>query len=1181
MNTSEKLSEGEMDRFYQLVSRFLDGDLESDEIAELSKSLKSSEDLQSEYLLLSELHTVLEHEPSIRDILSNTPKNVISLPGTRNVHSAIQLDQHQSKDSKPSRRILEGVAAAILVIGFSVWALFPPQKVDSRPEEPLAESQVPPVSIEDPIVKEKQLSEPEKQYQLAVLSTDLGTGSNQRPPTNFTPEPAAVEGGISFNRQVRPILSENCFACHGPDSSSRKAKLRLDTEEGALAGKSSPIVKGKSAMSELIARIQSSDPDELMPPEDSHKSLTPQQKEILAQWIDEGAKWENHWAFIKPKNTVDKKELVDQNPVDYFVKKSLSTKGMKLSETTDRYTLIRRATLDLTGLPPTPTEVLSFVNDDSPDSYRKLLDDLFSRKSYGEHRARYWLDAARYGDTHGLHLDNYREIWPYRDWVIKAFNNNMPFDRFTIEQIGGDLLPNATQDQRIATGFNRCNVTTSEGGAIAEEFLVRYAVDRVSTTATVWLGLTAGCSQCHDHKFDPMTMDDFYRMFAYFNNTTQPGMDGNTKDSAPVMRVYASEGIGKKAASLSKQVGIEKKKLASLEKESTTDTSKLKISSFAPKFVNHGEAEKPTDLGSLANFSKNKPFTIAFSYKLPEGDDPAVLIRRTDLNNRNRGWRVIVKNQGIVVQLIESLPNKMLQRGITRRFKPGSSGYFAISYDGSGRSEGLKLYQNGAYLKSRFTNEWFDTLVNDFSSPSAHLFLGGKDPETGQVPSINNFASFERKLTDSEIKGIYEIGKMQVIEKKPADKRSNDEKKKLRTHLLSLSPGAYRNSLLRLSQLETELSKIESKSPYTLVMEEKPGVAKAHILERGEYDKPGDEVMAAVPAFLPEFGKDLPANRLGLGKWLVHPDNPLTARVMVNRIWQELFGTGLVKTAEDFGTQGENPSHQQLLDYLAVAFMDSGWNVKKLYRTIMTSETYQQSSTATPKRIGEDRDNRLLARGPRFRLDAEVIRDQVLFASGLLDGAVGGPSVKPYQPSGIWQTVGYSNSNTQTFFQDFGNSVEHRRTLYSFWKRTAPPPNMAIFDAPNRESCVVRRERTNTPLQALVLMNDPQFVRASRFLALRSLQEKKSVEERLNHLALLLRGRPLNEREETVVTNSLDQFRNAYGSDESGARSLLVDEVNPAFSIDAKKNKTSPDELAAWTMVASQIMNLDEVLNKN
>ncbi|NLT70253.1 MAG: DUF1553 domain-containing protein, partial [Verrucomicrobiaceae bacterium] len=841
-------------------------------------------------------------------------------------------------------------------------------------------------------------------------------------------------------------------------------------------------------------------------------------------------------------------------------------------------TLIRRATLDLTGLPPTPEEVAAFVENPEEKAYENLLDELLARPSFGEHRARYWLDAARYGDTHGLHLDNYREVWPYRDWVITAFNENMPFDRFTIEQLAGDLLPEATQEQRVATGFNRCNVTTSEGGAIAEEFLVRYAVDRVATTATVWMGLTAGCAQCHDHKFDPITMKDFYALFAYFNNTTQPGMDGNAKDSAPSIRVYDTPEQEKEAAALRTAITEVEKRAA--EAFASLDLTGITAESVAPDFVNHGNGEKASDLGAAGNFGKTDPFTVSFRFALPDTDGRCVLVQRTDSERRGRGWSVIWENQGITVELVDSHPGETLKSGVTRRFKAGASGHFAFSYDGSGRSNGIRLYSNGDELPSRFVNQWHDSLEDDFVAEGASLFVGGKDPVSGLVPTVNEFLLVDRRLADEEIKGLASYAAAVAAEKKPAEKRGDKEKASRKQYLATRAAGPYREALLELSRLQAELSRIEAVTPTTLVMAEKPEKPSAHLLLRGEYEQKGEEVTPAVPVFLDKIKADFPANRLGLAQWLVHPRHPLTARVAVNRIWQELFGVGLVKTSEDFGTQGENPSHPELLDHLARSFVQSGWDVKALYRDIMLSQTYRQSSQMSEELNQRDPENRLLARGPRFRLDAEVIRDQALAASGLLHRAVGGPSVKPYQPAGIWEAVGYTNSNTQTFLQDYGASSEHRRSLYTFWKRTAHAPNLAILDAPNRESCVMRRERTNTPLQALVLMNDPQYVRASRHLALRVLRERSGRDERLDRMATLLRGRPFAESERLVVVNSLDQFRHIYESDPQAAAALLVDEVNDTFTIRATAEFPAP-LLAAWTMVANQLQNLDEVLNKN
>ena len=1001
---------------------------------------------------------------------------------------------------------------------------------------------------------------------------------------------------ISFNRDIRTILSENCYACHGPDAESRKADLRLDLEEAAVASTENPdgvIVRGEPTKSELMTRILTNDPDDIMPPPDSHKKLTAKQKKILQAWIAQGGKWEAHWSFVEATlpGLPDTKSDWARNEIDRFVLRKLNSEGIRPSKEADKRTLIRRATFDLTGLPPTVAEIDSFANDKSVNAYEKLIDRLLNSQAYGENRARYWLDAARYGDTHGLHLDNFREIWPYRDWVISAYNNNLPFDQFTIQQIAGDLLPNATQSQRIATGFNRCNVTTSEGGAIAEEFLVRYAVDRVNTTATVWLGLTAGCSQCHDHKYDPLTMKDYYQLFAYFNNTTQPGMDGNAKESPPVIRVYPSDDVQTKATSLKAELGQIDKELKKLEKESqsefetwlrdaraTADFEKKNLTGALLTTPADSAGESGTVSKTAIDFEKSKPFTVSFRYKAPDKDGRAILLSQTDPKKGDRGWRVVWENWGINLQLIESWPGKTLRSGVTRRVRPGASGHFTISYDGSGSSRGIRLYMNGRYLQSRFINEWVDTLGDDFKT-SAPLQIGGPSAESGlAAKSLTEVQLFDRRLSDAEVATLNSWSRFRGILKKPANKRSDKEKAELKPAFLQLVSESYRSALVRRSATATALSRIETRAPYTLVMEEKKdSTPRAHILDRGEYDKQLEEVGIGVPAFLPSLPKNAPPNRLGLAQWLTNPNHPLTARVTVNRIWQEIFGTGLVKTSEDFGTQGESPSHPELLDWLAVNFVNNGWDTKALYKSILMSATYRQSSKVSPDLLKKDPENRLLARGSRYRLDAEVLRDLALHTSGLLDPKVGGPGVRPWQPSGIWQVVGYTNSNTQTFYPDFGSS-EHRRTIYTFWKRTAPPPNMKILDAPNREDCVVRRERTNTPLQALVLMNDPQFVRASRHLARRVLKERSDTDSRLDYLSLLLRGRPMNSLEKPVIRKSLSAFMDAWKKDEKGARDFLADQINPAFSLDSTK---TPLELAAWTMVASQMLNLDETVNRN
>lgn len=1179
------------ERHLELGSRLLDGDLSAEEMKELASILETNDQARAEFVHLSEVHAMLSDEPEIEDDLArlSQPGNVVNLPGAKRLlPRESDLPESIPVTRKEGKYKFGALAlAACLLLGLGIFYL-----LSEKPSEPvspgIASSSGSPKN-EDPEISphKTKSSDPKEAYDRAVLAT-LGTGSQQRPPTNFTALPAG--GEISFNRDIRPILSDNCFACHGPDPAGRKAKLRLDTEEGGTAGDHPAVVQGAPEKSELIARVHADDPDEVMPPPESQKILTDQQKELLGKWIAQGGKWEEHWAFIKPEDQLP--EGLEKNAaIDHFVDEKLKTSGLSRSKEADKSTLARRVTLDLTGLPPTTDELTAFIEDESPDAYEKLVDRLLASKAYGEHRARYWLDAARYGDTHGLHLDNYREIWPYRDWVISAFNDNKAFDEFTREQIAGDLLPDATQDQRVATGFNRCNVTTSEGGAIEEEFLARYAVDRVSTTSTVWMGLTTGCAQCHDHKFDPITQKEFYQLYAYFNNTTQPGMDGNAKDSPPVIRVYENDEDKVEATRLSGEIASQKKALAEIAKSEeskfqswlqsadpkTFPGEKSKGQIFWNELGNY-KKEEALNLGNQGSFQKNKPFTISFRYKLPEMSDygRVMLLDKTDAEQNRKGWRIFVDEQSMNVEFIEQAPNKVLKTGATRRYKSGAGGMLTVTYDGSGSSQGFDLYLNHQLLTSRFVNEWADTLEGDFFS-DAHLLVGGKDPESGHIPVVNEIRLFDRALTNEEVKSVSERYSLAGLLKK--EKRSADETAKLKSFYLQTQVAPYQDSLVKLSALESSLGQIHSNTPVTLVMQEKDADPMAHILDRGEYDQKLEEVKPGLPSFLPELDGEFEQTRLGLAKWLVHPEHPLTARVAVNRMWQELFGIGLVKTSEDFGVQGESPSHPELLDWLAIEFVRSGWDVKAFYKMVMLSGTYRQDSATTPQLIERDPENRLLARGPRFRLDAEVIRDQALAASGLLDDSVGGPSVKPYQPSGIWKTVGYTNSNTQTFFQDYGKSAEHRRTLYSFWKRTAPPPNMAIFDAPNREDCIVRRERTNTPLQALVLMNDPQFVRASRYLALRAVREKEGADERLDYLSSILRGRPMSDDEKTIVRNSLDQFRNAYSSNNEAARKLLEDEVNATFSLKAEEGETV--ELASWIMVANQLMNLDEVVNKN
>jgi mono/diheme cytochrome c family protein len=776
----------------------------------------------------------------------------------------------------------------------------------------------------------------------------------------------AAEAKVDYNRDIRPILSDNCFACHGPDARQRKAKLRLDTRDGAFAelrGGGHAIVPGKIDDSVLIERITADDPSQRMPPAKSRKHLTESQIDLLRRWVAQGASYAAHWSFlapVRPDLPKVKNAAWPRDPVDGFILARLESVGLQPSPEANKTTLIRRMTLDLTGLPPTPAEVDAFLADTSPNAYEKVVDRLLRSPRYGEHMARFWLDAARYGDTHGLHLDNYREMWPYRDWVIQAFNANKPYDQFVVEQLAGDLLPGATLDQIVATGFNRCHVTTSEGGSIEEEVYVRNVVDRVETTGTVFMGLTIGCCRCHDHKFDPVSSKEFYQLFAFFNSLDGPALDGNAALPAPTVRV-------------------------------------------------------PT----------------------PE---------QTRQANRAR-QRIAALRQRIDAEVVEA---------------------------------------------------WY-------SKSQAALVLLRK----------------------------------------------------------------------QLASAEKELVRIEKQMPATLVFKERPTPKPSYVLKRGEYDQRGEQVGRETPKFLPPLSAKPKHDRLALARWLVSPEHPLAARVEVNRLWQQLFGVGIVRTTEDFGSQGEPPSHPELLDYLAVQFCEEGWDIRKMMKRLVMSATYRQSSRVTKDRLANDPENRLLSRGPRFRLDAEMLRDQALFVSGLLVEKLGGPSVKPPQPAGLWEAVGYTGSNTKNFVPDHGHEKVHRRGLYTFWKRTAPPPEMNTFDAPSRESCIVRRERTNTPLQALLLMNDPQFVEAARTLAERALKEGGATpEERLTFLFRVTTARRPGANEVSELLAAYRDHVASFRRDQTKAKQLLsVGELKA----DATLN---PSELAAWTMIANLLLNLDEVINK-
>ena len=1051
--------------------------------------------------------------------------------------------------------------------------------------------------------------------------------------------PVAIVVGedISFNRDIRPILSDKCYACHGPDENTREADLRLDIEAKAFTphGKyEAAIIKGDPENSPLYRRIITEDKDDIMPPLESHKELSKEEKVLIEQWIREGAEWESHWAFEKPEKPAVPELSWGENEIDAFVYDSMREMGLKPNLEADRATLARRLALDLTGLPPEPEMVDRFVNDASENAYESIVEELLNSSAYGEHQARYWLDAARYADTHGLHLDNYREIWPYRDWVTKAFNENKPFDEFTIEQIAGDLLPGPTLEQTLATGFNRCNPTTSEGGAIDQEYRAVYAKDRVETTSTVFLGLTMGCASCHDHKFDALSMTDFYRFSAFFNNFDGPIMDGNAYDTRPIVTIPKPAHrddwarIKERREKIAEEIRDLKEEWDSrfeawksdanrayqsydfnTKADFIIDFSKEESDSDETKSSHPDLTAKTGDSIDLSGydfaFNPDRAFTLSCKVKLPvEGEHKQNRVPVIEQFDGDRGWRLAVANSNlglptryqIIFELIHSLEGGNLitvtttaERANPREF---SSPEITISYDGSGTVAGLSI--SAGSRQPLDYEKVIDNLSGSvaISAPiQAGSFAAGLiDPElaaksyktgyydqsaeglkTGHIESIK---FYDRLVHGFELAGGGSKGRIETIFKVPEERRRGREKDQLSTYYFTNFVQQYRELKYEEAKNNQLYNHIYDQSTVSLVMKEKDSPPYAHILERGEYDKPGKKVFADVPESLGGLPASAPKNRMGLAQWLVDGENPLTARVTVNRFWQNIFGTGIVATSEDFGIMGENPTHPELLDWLAIHFRESGWNVKDFLKLLVMSATYRQDSRIEVEELVIDPENRYLARGPRYRLDGEVLRDKALFVSGCLNGRMGGAPVKPYQPEGIWNAVAYSDSNTAHFFQDHGEDL-YRRSLYTFWKRTAPPPNMVVFDVPSRENCNVRRERTNTPLQALTLLNDKQYVEAARRLAERvMLSDQSSAERRIEKMYRYAFGSDASPKHQAILEESYRKFQSSFAKQRSDAGSLIMvgDSIpNPSLN---------PIELASLTMVANQIMNLDSFVNK-
>ena len=1012
---------------------------------------------------------------------------------------------------------------------------------------------------------------------------------------------------IQFNRDIRPILSDNCFNCHGPDPTKRKAELRLDTPEGAAATNKDGTVSVKAGdlkASELWRRINATDPRVHMPRPDSGKQLRPEQIAALGKWIEQGAQYQKHWAFdppTRPNPPTVRKADWPRNDVDRFILATLEAKQLAPTAEAPRETLIRRVSLDLTGLPPTPAEVDAFLGDQTQGAYEKLVDRLLASPRYGEHMARYWLDVARYGDTHGLHLDNERSMWPYRDWVVDAFNRNLPFDQFTIWQLAGDLLPKATREQRVASGFNRCNVSTGEAGVIDEEFQVRYGVDRVETTSAVWLGLTMGCAVCHDHKFDPITQKEFYQVFSIFNNISEKTLDKNALLPPPTMQLPNPD-QEKQLKELDHQLAeLDNKSQAAVSNLNYTDPATLTI---APKM-------EPKEIVWI-----DDAFPIGTAPQVNEGNAPHKWIS-TNEGPVFSGQRAIQRSgKGLhqvsfpdckepltvsagdkffaYVFLDPKDPPKaiMLQCSVggswSGRANWGDDD--AIPYGKKGTPEKLllgKLPETGKWVRLEVEAAQLDLKPGKKITGIGFTMFDGTaywdkaglsttaDPAQNTAFSLLAWEKSEGKLgDDSQAPDDVKAGL-----KKEAAKRDGLEKQRLREFFLArvyAEAGPELQALRDASRpIREKLMALDKEIPGTMVSQELEKPRPAWLLLRGQYDKHGDPVSPGVPAVLPPLPQSDVTNRLSFAKWLVDGTNPLTARVTANRFWQQFFGTGLVKTSEDLGTRSEWPSHPELLDWLATEFIHTGWDVKSFVKMIVTSATYRQDSRATPSLLASDPDNRLLARGPKYRLDAEVLRDNALCVSGLLNPKMGGRGVRPYQPGGIWEAVGYTDSNTAKYTQDHGDAL-YRRSLYLFWKRTAPPPSLTTLDTPSREQCRTRRERTDTPLQALLMMNDVTYFEAARQLGYRMLHEGGASDaDRLRYGFRLVTARMPADNECAILAQNLDAQRAAFRANEAAAKQAIRVGESPV------PGDVPPAELAAYTMVANLLLNLDGVVTRD
>lgn len=1019
---------------------------------------------------------------------------------------------------------------------------------------------------------------------------------------------------IDFNRDVLPILAERCYTCHGPDDDAREAELRLDE----LTSKA--IIPGQTDKSPLIQRITSGDDAKRMPPSDSGVALSDADVSILRRWIDQGARRAPHWAFVRPTRpmvpNIANVHDSSGHTIDRFVMARLAEKGWQLTSTADRRTLIRRVTLDLTGLPPTPEEITTFVKDRSPAAYDRLVDRLLASPQYGEHMAVPWLDAARYADTHGYLFDTERAMWRWRDWVIVAFNQGMPFDQFTVEQLAGDLIDSPTSSSQIATGFHRNHIINNEAGANAVEYLVENIVDRVNTTGTVWMGLTVGCAQCHDHKYDPVSQREYYQLYAFFNNIPEVGLDGLNTNAKPLISA-PTPGDTRELDELRTQVSQAESQMDDLLPKidaGQSDWESAASGTYAspsedlvarwPFDKGPHDAQSPDDetmflaadgvyaegifgesaaldgLGYLSagdrfNWGVDASFTFA-TWVRPDlaTGRMALFSRMQNAEKLFRGHTFQIVLGQPALFLVNKFPDTILQVQTKAKLEVNRWQHVAVTYDGSGKAAGVKIYIDGQLQENGLV---VDKLEGDIVNEEP-FWLGNGHPGAKLRGRLDEVHIFERVLSAEEISNLPGLAIESLLSVPEAD-RKPPLRERIRNHYLGEhAPPEWQGPYLKLKQLHDQLDKRQKALPTVMVMKERKQANVAKILTRGSFDRPGEEVAPQTPESLGPLAEDAPHNRLGLAQWLTHPDHPLTARVAVNRIWQQHFGRGLVTTSGDFGIQGERPSHPQLLDYLALEFVESGWDVKRLQRSIVTSVVYRQSSRVSRQQFDRDPGNVWLARGPRRRLSAEAIRDQALAAADLLVRQAGGESVRPYQPSGLWREVAFDfsgNLTAQIYQQDEGAAL-YRRSMYTFWKRTSPPPTMLLFDAPDRERCRVKRESTSTPLQSLVLMNDPTYVEAARHLAVRMIADTSAHTESQIGLGMeVLTSRRASPEELALLTSLFTRQVERFKADPEATKALLA--VGES-TFDETLSAAELADLAAMQVVASVLLNLDETI---